>query len=90
MMRLQFLEKVFLEELKVTRAFGYIKSQSFTRYIKCLDVLFPIPGEGPTMKKIEKGFYNLRFYITHTKMVLKQLLKLLEIWTQDTDQLQKC
>ena len=31
---------------------------------KCLDVLFPIPGEGPTMKKIEKGFYNLRFYVT--------------------------
>ena len=31
---------------------------------KGLDVLFPIPGEGPTKKKMEKGFYNLRFYIT--------------------------
>ena len=31
---------------------------------KGLDLLFPIPGEGPTMKKMEKGFYNLRFYIT--------------------------
>ena len=31
---------------------------------KGLDVLFPIPGEGPTNEKMEKGFYNLRFYIT--------------------------
>ena len=31
---------------------------------KGLDVIFPIPGEGPTKKKMEKGFYNLRFYIT--------------------------
>ena len=31
---------------------------------KGLDVLFPIPGEGPTKKIMEKGFYNLRFYIT--------------------------
>ena len=31
---------------------------------KGLDILFPIPGEGPTNKKMEKGFYNLRFYIT--------------------------
>ena len=30
---------------------------------KVLDNFFPIPGEGPTSKKIEKGFYNLRFYI---------------------------
>jgi len=31
---------------------------------KGLDLLFPIPGEGPTKKKREQGFYNLRFYIT--------------------------
>jgi len=31
---------------------------------KGLDAFFPTPGEGPTRKKIEKGFYNLRFYIT--------------------------
>ena len=31
---------------------------------KSLDIFLPIPGEGPTKKKIEKGFYNLRFYIT--------------------------
>jgi len=31
---------------------------------KGLDIFFPIPGEGPTKKKMEKGFYNLRFYIT--------------------------
>ena len=31
---------------------------------KGLNLLFPIPGEGPTKKKMEKGFYNLRFYIT--------------------------
>ena len=31
---------------------------------KVLDGFFPNPGEGPTSKKIEKGFYNLRFYIT--------------------------
>ena len=31
---------------------------------KGLDILFPIAGEGPTNKKMEKGFYNLRFYIT--------------------------
>ena len=31
---------------------------------KGLDVIFPIPGEGPTKRKMEKGFYNLRFYIT--------------------------
>ncbi len=31
---------------------------------KVLDRFFPNPGEGPTSKKIEKGFYNLRFYIT--------------------------
>ena len=31
---------------------------------KVLDSFFPIPGEGPTSKKMEKGFYNLRFYIT--------------------------
>ena len=31
---------------------------------KGLDFLFPIPGEGPTKEKMEKGFYNLRFYIT--------------------------
>ena len=31
---------------------------------KGLDFLFPIPGKGPTKKKMEKGFYNLRFYIT--------------------------
>ena len=29
-----------------------------------LDLLFPIAGEGPTKKKMEQGFYNLRFYIT--------------------------
>ena len=31
---------------------------------KGLDLLFPIAGEGPTKKKREQGFYNLRFYIT--------------------------
>ena len=31
---------------------------------KGLDAFFPTPGEGPTREKIEKGFYNLRFYIT--------------------------
>ena len=31
---------------------------------KGLDILFPIPGEGPTKQKMENGFYNLRFYIT--------------------------
>jgi len=31
---------------------------------KGLDILLPRPGEGPTKKKMEKGFYNLRFYIT--------------------------
>ena len=31
---------------------------------KVLDNFFPNPGEGPTSKKIEKGFYSLRFYIT--------------------------
>ena len=31
---------------------------------KGLDLLFPISGEGPTKKKMEQGFYNLRFYIT--------------------------
>ena len=31
---------------------------------KFLDSFFPIPGDGPTRKKMEKGFYNLRFYIT--------------------------
>tara|TARA_B110000881_G_scaffold203120_1_gene203592 strand:- start:91 stop:1308 length:1218 start_codon:yes stop_codon:yes gene_type:complete len=30
---------------------------------KGLDILLPKPGEGPTKKKMEKGFYNLRFYI---------------------------
>ena len=31
---------------------------------KGLDLLLPIPGEGPTNKNMEQGFYNLRFYIT--------------------------
>ena len=31
---------------------------------KFLDSFFPIPGDGPTRKKMEKGYYNLRFYIT--------------------------
>jgi len=31
---------------------------------KGIDTFFPTPGEGPTREKIEKGFYNLRFYIT--------------------------
>jgi short subunit dehydrogenase-like uncharacterized protein len=31
---------------------------------KGLNFLFPIPGKGPSKKKMEKGFYNLKFYIT--------------------------
>ena len=31
---------------------------------KGLDLLLPIPGEGPTNKNMEQGFYNLIFYIT--------------------------
>tara|TARA_B100000767_G_C19766251_1_gene537638 strand:- start:315 stop:1532 length:1218 start_codon:yes stop_codon:yes gene_type:complete len=31
---------------------------------KCFDFLFPNPGEGPSKKRIENGFYNLIFYIT--------------------------
>jgi len=31
---------------------------------KTLDLILPKPGEGPTKKKMKKGFYNLRFYIT--------------------------
>ncbi len=40
----------------------YAKHKSLLK--KGLDMLFPIAGEGPTNKKMEKGFYNLRFYIT--------------------------
>ncbi len=29
-----------------------------------LDLIFPSTGEGPSKKKMEQGFYNLRFYIT--------------------------
>ena len=31
---------------------------------KGLDLLLPIPGESPTNKNMEQGFYNLIFYIT--------------------------
>ena len=40
----------------------YAKQGSLLK--KGLDILFPIPGEGPTKQKMENGFYNLRFYIT--------------------------
>ena len=30
---------------------------------KGLDLLLPIPGEGPKNKNMEQGFYNLIFYI---------------------------
>ena len=41
-----------------------ISAKHGTLFKKGLDLLFPIAGEGPTKKKMEKGFYNLRFYIT--------------------------
>jgi short subunit dehydrogenase-like uncharacterized protein len=41
-----------------------ISAKHGTLLKKGLDLLFPIAGEGPTKKKMEQGFYNLRFYIT--------------------------
>jgi len=41
-----------------------ISTKHGTLLKKGLDLLFPIAGEGPTKKKMEQGFYNLRFYIT--------------------------
>tara|TARA_B100000965_G_C19527090_1_gene729317 strand:+ start:58 stop:1284 length:1227 start_codon:yes stop_codon:yes gene_type:complete len=41
-----------------------IYAKSSTLLKKGLDILLPSPGEGPTNKKMEQGFYNLRFYIT--------------------------
>ena len=41
-----------------------ISAKHGTLLKKGLDLLFPIAGEGPTKKKMERGFYNLRFYIT--------------------------
>ena len=48
-----------------TITFGLIISAKHGSLLKkSFDFLFPNPGEGPSMKRIEKGFYNLRFYIT--------------------------
>jgi len=46
-------------------AIGLIMSAKHGSLLKKgLDLLFPIPGEGPSKKKMKQGFYNLRFYIT--------------------------
>ena len=41
-----------------------ISAKHGSLFKKGLNILFPVPGEGPTKKKMEMGFYNLKFYIT--------------------------
>ena len=42
----------------------FMSAKHGTLLKKGLDFLLPIPGEGPTKRKMEQGFFNLRFYIT--------------------------
>jgi short subunit dehydrogenase-like uncharacterized protein len=42
----------------------FMSAKHGSLFKKGLDIFLPNPGEGPTKKKMEKGFYNLRFYIT--------------------------